>query len=706
MSSVRIVTVILCQLCLASHIFAAELAAPRDVQDLQMTARQYMDAKDYGSAQVQYKKILDGYPKTDYALSALHQMSVLNIKENNIEACKESVATLLREFPDKVETASAIVNIADCYFWDVKELSASRDLYQHMITKWPDHLDAIWAYRGLACSSICLGDFATAETAKDILLSNFSGHKDIAPVMTMIAGRYFWDAKKYSESHSLYQSIITNWPDHPELMKAYQGLACSSICLGDFATAETAKDKLLADYSDHKDIANSMKTLADCYFWNAQKYSDSRALYQFIITNWPDHAELMKAYQGLACCSICLGDFTTAEIAKDKLLADYSGHKDIANSIMRIADCYFWDAKKYSESRTLYERMIKDWPDHPDVIWAYQGLACSAIGLGDFTTVETVKNILLKDYSENQHTPDIMMRMANRYFFDAMKYSESRAIFQLVIDQWPDYPDLMGACQGLARCSVYLGDFTIAETSTDKLLSDFPDLTNDNKLIEYLNGIAVLYNERGEHQRAEELYQYVLDHAAPDNENVVIARSGMIASRIGKNQDSSLIQSQIDDVLLKYADSPKLAESIFMLGEQYYLRGRNSVNVNDAENAKTSLMNAIDIWRMNINRMNDSRHRCLAYYHTGHTYAKLDQYTQAVDCFQHVVNEWPQFDRAWNAQFMIIVSLDQLCQKGLISFSEAKARIVEANRILQEYYPNCKTKTVADEFAKAYSIDK
>jgi len=60
-----------------------------------------------------------------------------------------------------------------------------------------------------------------------------------------------------------------------------------------------------------------------------------------------------------------------------------------------------------------------------------------------------------------------------------------------------------------------------------------------------------------------------------------------------------------------------------------------------------------------------------AYYLSAACYCSLDQYEQAIEYYQKVVSDWPDYERAWNAQFMIARCFDRLARSGAIPKTDA-----------------------------------
>jgi TolA-binding protein len=73
----------------------------------------------------------------------------------------------------------------------------------------------------------------------------------------------------------------------------------------------------------------------------------------------------------------------------------------------------------------------------------------------------------------------------------------------------------------------------------------------------------------------------------------------------------------------------------------------------------------------------------------GDCYRKLGEYEESIRCYKKVVDDYPDFETAWNALFQIGRNYEDLKKSGAIAKSEVDAKIKAAYEQLLEKYPSC-----------------
>jgi len=365
-------------------LFMAAGRCPADVTEQLKQAGDYIQNKQYQQAEAIYLQIIADHPGSDDALEAQKQLTILHIKQDNQPQAEAAFQKLLADFYLHNDIAKAVNKVADHYGWSGKYEKA-KQLYQYVVGNWPQADYAIWSQKSLAASNMRLGDDPNADAAVEKLLTDFSRHKQIANAVNMLADECT-TLKRYDKARELYQYVADYYPENELAIWAQQGVSISSIKLGDFAAARQAVEKLLTDFSEHNNIAKAVNKVADHYRWS-KRYEKARLLYQYVVDNWPGADYAIWSQKSLVISYIQFVDDPNADAAIDKLLADFSEHKQKANAVKMLADeCS--TLKKYRKSRRLYQYLVENFPDSDSAIWAQQGVAISNIKLRDDDAAE------------------------------------------------------------------------------------------------------------------------------------------------------------------------------------------------------------------------------------------------------------------------------------------------------------------------------
>jgi tetratricopeptide (TPR) repeat protein len=158
----------------------------------------------------------------------------------------------------------------------------------------------------------------------------------------------------------------------------------------------------------------------------------------------------------------------------------------------------------------------------------------------------------------------------------------------------------------------------------------------------------------------------------------------------------------LDQLIADFNDQPALPEAVFVIGEQYYNLAFQCEKAGLSAKAKDKFQKAIEVWGRIITELSPSSTTTEAYYFSAACYRHLDQYETAIDYYQKVVNDWPDYQYAWNAQFMIARCLDRLARSGAISKADAAPIIRQACENLLNNYPDSMAVNAATNLMKRW----
>jgi tetratricopeptide (TPR) repeat protein len=236
------------------------------------------------------------------------------------------------------------------------------------------------------------------------------------------------------------------------------------------------------------------------------------------------------------------------------------------------------------------------------------------------------------------------------------------------------------------------GNDVAAEAAVDRLLTNF----NNNPLIaKAIHETAYEYRKLGNYDRANELDQYVIDHW-PADVQVIWAKMDIWLG------NDAAVEKTIDLLIADFNDNPELPTAIFVIGEEYYKKAFQCENERTTE-AKDSFQKAIAIWERIVTELPvQATYTALSYYFAADCYCRLGQYEKAVGYYQKVVNNWPDYEYAWNALFLIGRSYEDLKESGVISKSQADPKIKAAYEQLLEKYPDCPAAKIAQRWLTSH----
>ncbi|MHC4456373.1 MAG: tetratricopeptide repeat protein [Planctomycetota bacterium] len=361
-----IISAIFLFIAMAENTFA-------DVSALLEQAVAYAEDDDHKQAETIYKTIIQDYPGTDYALEAQIRLILLYIFWDKPAMADVSSQAVLAEFSQGKSTPEAVVLVADMYFRLGRHQDAL-ELFQYCLDRWPDGEQAIWSQLGLCISNIALGNDSEAQAAINGLLTAYSEHERLIEAVVDISDTYR-ASLRYGEALKYYQYAVDHWPnDAEEAIWSQLGVAISNIALGNDAEAQAAVDKLITDFSEHKQIPAAIIEISDTYF-DFDKYDEAGELYQYVLETWSGGKYAILAQRGVGMFNAALGNDADANAVIEILLANFGEHPDLPTAVLQIAEPYYKkglqeevedpnsQAREYlQKALSIYERVTNEVP--------------------------------------------------------------------------------------------------------------------------------------------------------------------------------------------------------------------------------------------------------------------------------------------------------------------------------------------------------
>ncbi|MBU0708023.1 tetratricopeptide repeat protein [Patescibacteria group bacterium] len=470
---------------------------------LEQKAQTYFKNNQYAEAEQVYKSIIQGYPKTDYEFRAQKDLATLYIKMGNIKSAQKTTDTLLNNFSNHPDIAKALLEIGSSYSEKGKEDEAIQ-LHEYNVRTFPKTEFAMWSQMHIAMSNIRIGNDAAAEAAIDKLLADFSGNEYIAQAVHEIAGHCNW-LQKHEKALELHQYVLDNWPRSEQAIWSQMGVAVSNIALGKMEDAQAAVDKLLTGFSGNKHIAQAVHEIAGHYRWS-KKYEKSNQLHQYVLDNWPGSQQAFWSQMGVAMANIALNKTEAAQAAIDKLLADFSGNKHIAQAVHEIAGHCNW-LEKHEKALELHQYVLDNWPRSEQAFWSQMGVAVSNIALGKTEAAQAAVDKLLARYPKDESMANAVCQIADEYCKQANHdkalelYQKASELYQHTATTWPDSGNAIRTNSCKIKTNILLDNIPNVKVAINELLAEFP---YHSDLPDTLYQVAMTLQLQGRYEEAIE----------------------------------------------------------------------------------------------------------------------------------------------------------------------------------------------------------
>ena len=629
-----------------------------------------------------YTYVVGNWPRAEHGMWSQMGLVIANSCTGNEDGAEVAYAKLCADYSGQQHISRAVCLIADNYCKLEKHKKAS-ELYQYALTNWPNAPFTLWSKMGLAISSIRLREFEDANSIVDKLKTDFAKDERMSVAACQIADEYR-KSNKHEKAASLYQYVVNNHPGSEHSLWSQMGLAISNIRIGNEAAAQTAINKLRNDFSQDKRLPMALCSIADEYR-RSRKYEKGCELYRYIVNNHPDNEFAFWSQMNLAISNIQSGNDEASQNAIDKLLADFSKDGRMPYAACTIADeCR--RLNKYDLACELYGYVIDDWPDSEQALWSQMGLAISNIRLADDPNADYDVEELLSRFSKDKRLAVAVCSVADEYR-RLKQDNKACRLYQYVVDNNADAEHALWSQMNLAISNITLGDDVGTDTAIRKLLSDFSIRKGVARAI---NNIAMWYRFFERYEKANQLLQSAIDAMSkrPQLEIEIWPRATIVVSNIGLGDCVS--SDTIDKLLTDFNDHPDLPEVMALIAESHWNEAFGKENQGQTEAARAYFQRALANWEIIINRLPETNAiTAEAYYFSGQAYQRLGEFKKAMECYEAVVEDWPDCQFSWNAQFMVACCVEELVKAKEIPLAEGTEKIRQAcNKVLTNY-PDC-----------------
>jgi tetratricopeptide (TPR) repeat protein len=371
----------------------------------------------------------------------------------------------------------------------------------------------------------------------------------------------FKNNSQYEQAEGIYKQIITNNPGTDNAFQSQKELALLYIAWYRQPQADAAYQQLLANFSGHKDIAQAVHDIAYQYRC-VNNQLKANQIDQYVVENWPKSDYAVLAQMDLTKSYVNLSQMEAAEVAFNKLLANFSGNALIARAVHDAAQQYR-GIRKYQKANELYQYVISNWPKAEHALWAQADLVKSCLAQGDDTAAEAAVDKLLANFNDS---PLIARAVwdTGQYYRDLKKYEMASKLYRHVIKTWPKDEHALWAQADLIKSCLAQGDDTAAEAAVDKLLVNF----NDSPLIaRAVWDTGQYYRDLKKYEEADRLYKHVVE-TWPKAEHALWAQADLIKSYLALADDRNT-EAAVNKLIADFTWSKHIARAIHDTAWEY-----------------------------------------------------------------------------------------------------------------------------------------
>ena len=196
--------------------------------------------------------------------------------------------------------------------------------------------------------------------------------------------------------------------------------------------------------------------------------------------------------------------------------------------------------------------------------------------------------------------------------------------------------------------------------------------------------IANRYRKIGKYERAIRFHKIVGEKWS-NNDFATLSKAAVGGLHIALGDDETA-EAILDNLIADSNDQRILPRAIFEgIGQAYYGEARQG-------KGDEYYRKAIAAWERIIKELPPSRITPQSYYASAVCYSQeLGEYQKGIEYYQAIVDNWPNYEYAWHAQFFVGKYYEILRNSRTVPESEANPKIEQAYQAVIEKYPNSKS---------------
>ena len=435
------------------------LADPANPHNYQALAQIFQEEKDYAGALDLFQKAYVRVKEPIVKKQLEREISQLLIrqaktyqKKKDYQAAIAQYRTILQRFPGSYNARTALAQIASLYTYRLRDLDKAAEVKREYIRLFPDSDQCPALLAEIAALHRRAKEYDKAITTYRQVIDDYPDYDGCPDAQWNIASLYALSLKDREQAVKEYRRFIELFPDDDRCANAYYQLASLYRRLNRPEDVDRALATLVARYPrsqyayyqrrqqmDRDTRRQMSRTLsAATTLVRKKKYTEAAAAYRQIQKEYPDTYYALQAQQQL----------------------------------IRLYGRYLNDADKEREER---RRFIQLFPDNDTCPSMQYQIAYSYYREKKYAEAIREYENFLKMYPKDDRCPRFLLTIGTIYRYYLKQPAQAVAAFQRLIRRYPTYDEIPSAYRYIGDCYVSLDRLKEAKEAYSRVVHDFPD---------------------------------------------------------------------------------------------------------------------------------------------------------------------------------------------------------------------------------------
>jgi len=293
-----------------------------------------------------------------------------------------------------------------------------------------------------------------------------------------------------------------------------------------------------------------------------RQYEQAEAIYQQIVTAFPDTNEALEAQKQLTCVYIATDRQQEADAAFEKLITGFSKNKNISEAVWLIAKRYN-TSKKYEKAIEINQYNVEHFPKDIHAMWSQMNIIRYYISNGNEPAADAAFNKLITIFSQQPTLPEEVWRLAKMY--SGLKRDDKAfEFYQYNVEHFPKDIHAMWSQMDIIRAHISNGNEPAADAAFNKLLTVF---SQQPTLPEEVWRLAKMYSGLKRDDKSFELHQYNTEHFSKDI-HAMWSQMDIIRAYISDGNEPAA-DAAFNKLLTVFSQQPTLPEEVWRIAKMY-----------------------------------------------------------------------------------------------------------------------------------------
>jgi len=613
----------------------------------------YLKGKDYAQARAQYQKLLQVYPRSDYAPQAYYALGWVNFEQENYSEALKTFSEFTHLFPGHSLSEEALFRIGECEF-NLNDHVKSIEAFDQYLKSFPKstRLDQVYFY--IAESNYYLKKYVQAvknyAKAKDASYSNKT--KFIAEIG---AG---WSYSKLNEFEQAVQSFQEALDFATKSKLSYEdalfGLASLFTEAKDLTKALKNYERIITELPENPRIDEAYLGKANLLY-SLERYNEAITEYQGLINHSVKDADFNdiaeKTYLGLAWTYMKSGQLPEA-LKNFQYIAEHTKNKVIqVSALTQIADAY-QDLNQFENAVATYDKILKNFPNTPYTDYAQyrQGIALLKMEKIEGATLSFQS--LQEKFPNSKYLTDVDYYLGVAYFKKNDWIGAKEKLLSFINALSPTHEFQPDANYILGLCFFYLNDSDEAIKIFRKIKRLYPD--NADLVLDSEFHIALSLYNKGDVKEALKEFK-IIAYKHPGTKTALDALM-WLGEYYSKTFDFDNAITYYGQVVNDFPKSPTQGKALLGLGNAYYEKSEFDKALNQFKQIDETYPEEIF---------------AKAKMAIANTFAKQIDPETAIETYQSIVDNSPEFQRSAHVKIAQIYKKNKNYERALAHYQKA-----------------------------------